>query len=40
MSHISSRLTLHPGDFILIGTPVGVGLARKEFRKAGDVVKV
>jgi 2-keto-4-pentenoate hydratase/2-oxohepta-3-ene-1,7-dioic acid hydratase in catechol pathway len=40
ISHISSRLTLHPGDLILTGTPAGVGLARKEFLKAGDVVKV
>jgi len=40
ISHISSRLTLHPGDLILTGTPAGVGLARKEFLRAGDVVKV
>ena len=40
ISHISSRLTLHPGDLILTGTPSGVGLARNEFLKAGDVVKV
>jgi 2-keto-4-pentenoate hydratase/2-oxohepta-3-ene-1,7-dioic acid hydratase in catechol pathway len=40
IAHISSRLTLHPGDLILTGTPSGVGLARKEFLKAGDVVKV
>ena len=40
ISHLSSRLTLHPGDLILTGTPAGVGLARKEFLKAGDVVKV
>jgi 2-keto-4-pentenoate hydratase/2-oxohepta-3-ene-1,7-dioic acid hydratase in catechol pathway len=33
ISHISSRLTLHPGDLILTGTPAGVGLARKEFLK-------
>jgi 2-keto-4-pentenoate hydratase/2-oxohepta-3-ene-1,7-dioic acid hydratase in catechol pathway len=40
IAHISSRLTLHPGDLILTGTPSGVGLARKEFLKAGDVVRV
>jgi 2-keto-4-pentenoate hydratase/2-oxohepta-3-ene-1,7-dioic acid hydratase in catechol pathway len=40
ISHLSSRLTLRPGDLILTGTPSGVGLARKEFLKAGDVVKV
>jgi 2-keto-4-pentenoate hydratase/2-oxohepta-3-ene-1,7-dioic acid hydratase in catechol pathway len=40
IAHISSMLTLHPGDLILTGTAAGVGLARKEFLKAGDVVKV
>src|SRR5579883_997016 len=40
IAHISSRLTLHPGDLVLTGTPAGVGLARKEFLKAGDVVKI
>jgi 2-keto-4-pentenoate hydratase/2-oxohepta-3-ene-1,7-dioic acid hydratase in catechol pathway len=40
ISHLSTRLTLQPGDLILTGTPAGVGLARKEFLKPGDVVKV
>jgi len=40
ISHLSSRVTLQPGDLILTGTPAGVGLARKEFLKPGDVVKV
>jgi 2-keto-4-pentenoate hydratase/2-oxohepta-3-ene-1,7-dioic acid hydratase in catechol pathway len=40
IAHISSRLTLHPGDLVLTGTPAGVGLARKEFLEAGDVVKL
>ena len=40
IAHLSTRLTLQPGDLILTGTPAGVGLARKEFLKAGDVVKV
>jgi len=40
LSHLSSRITLHPGDLILTGTPSGVGLARGEFLRAGDVVKV
>jgi 2-keto-4-pentenoate hydratase/2-oxohepta-3-ene-1,7-dioic acid hydratase in catechol pathway len=38
ISHLSSRLTLHPGDVILTGTPSGVGAARKEFLKPGDKV--
>ena len=33
LSHLSSRITLHPGDIILTGTPAGVGAARKEFLK-------
>jgi 2-keto-4-pentenoate hydratase/2-oxohepta-3-ene-1,7-dioic acid hydratase in catechol pathway len=40
IAHLSARLTLHPGDLILTGTPAGVGLARKEFLKSGDVVRV
>src|SRR5262245_19172885 len=40
LSHISSRITLHPGDIILTGTPAGVGAARREFLKRGDVTKV
>ena len=40
MAQLSTRLTLQPGDLILTGTPAGVGLARKEFLKSGDVVRV
>ena len=40
IAHLSARITLQPGDLILTGTPAGVGLARKEFLKPGDVVKV
>jgi 2-keto-4-pentenoate hydratase/2-oxohepta-3-ene-1,7-dioic acid hydratase in catechol pathway len=40
IAHISTRITLHPGDVILTGTPAGVGLARNEFLHAGDVVRV
>jgi 2-keto-4-pentenoate hydratase/2-oxohepta-3-ene-1,7-dioic acid hydratase in catechol pathway len=40
IAHLSTRVTLQPGDLILTGTPAGVGLARKEFLKPGDVVKV
>ena len=40
IAQLSTRLTLHPGDVILTGTPAGVGLARKEFLKSGDVVRV
>jgi 2-keto-4-pentenoate hydratase/2-oxohepta-3-ene-1,7-dioic acid hydratase in catechol pathway len=40
IAHLSTRVTLQPGDLILTGTPAGVGLARKEFLQSGDVVKV
>lgn len=40
ITHLSTRITLHPGDLILTGTPAGVGSARREFLKAGDVVRV
>jgi len=40
IAHLSTRITLYPGDLILTGTPAGVGAARREFLKAGDVVRV
>ena len=40
LSHLSSRITLYPGDVILTGTPAGVGAARHEFLKAGDATRV
>jgi 2-keto-4-pentenoate hydratase/2-oxohepta-3-ene-1,7-dioic acid hydratase in catechol pathway len=40
IAQLSSRITLHPGDVIMTGTPAGVGAARQEFLKAGDTVKL
>ena len=40
VAHLSTRITLYPGDLILTGTPAGVGMARREFLKAGDVIRV
>jgi 2-keto-4-pentenoate hydratase/2-oxohepta-3-ene-1,7-dioic acid hydratase in catechol pathway len=40
IEHLSSRITLQPGDVILTGTPAGVGAARPEFLKAGDTVRL
>ena len=40
IAHLSTRMTLYPGDLILTGTPAGVGMGRREFLKSGDVVKV
>jgi 2-keto-4-pentenoate hydratase/2-oxohepta-3-ene-1,7-dioic acid hydratase in catechol pathway len=37
---LSSRVTLHPGDLVLTGTPAGVGMGRRLFLKAGDTVKL
>jgi 2-keto-4-pentenoate hydratase/2-oxohepta-3-ene-1,7-dioic acid hydratase in catechol pathway len=39
VSALSHNITLHPGDVILTGTPSGVGMARKQFLKSGDVVR-
>jgi 2-keto-4-pentenoate hydratase/2-oxohepta-3-ene-1,7-dioic acid hydratase in catechol pathway len=39
IEHLSSRVTLLPGDMILTGTPSGVGAAKGTFLKSGDVVK-
>ena len=36
----STVVTLEPGDVILAGTPSGVGLPRRTFLRAGDVVEV
>lgn len=36
---ISARITLHPGDVILTGTPAGVGAGKGEFLKPGDKVR-
>lgn len=40
IARLSSGMTLHPGDLVLTGTPAGVGSARGEFLKPGDVVKI
>jgi acylpyruvate hydrolase len=40
IEHVTSRLTLDPGDIISTGTPAGVGVARKRTLKKGDVVRV
>lgn len=39
IADISGRLTLHPGDIILTGTPAGVGAGKGEFLKPGDKVR-
>ncbi|MDB5594003.1 MAG: 2-keto-4-pentenoate hydratase [Hyphomicrobiales bacterium] len=40
IADLSARMTLHPGDIILTGTPAGVGNGRGEFLKSGDKVSI
>lgn len=40
IAQLSSRLTLHPGDVILTGTPAGTGAESGEFLKRGDTVRI
>jgi 2-keto-4-pentenoate hydratase/2-oxohepta-3-ene-1,7-dioic acid hydratase in catechol pathway len=40
ISHLSTRLTLRPGDVIATGTPAGCGAARGRFLQPGDRVRI
>ena len=40
IAHLSTVMTLEPGDIIATGTPAGVGIASNTFLKVGDVVRV
>lgn len=40
IAHLSTRLTLRPGDVIATGTPAGCGAARGRFLHSGDRVKI
>lgn len=40
IEHISSIMTLYPGDLIATGTPAGVGHGRNEYLKPGDEVRM
>jgi 2-keto-4-pentenoate hydratase/2-oxohepta-3-ene-1,7-dioic acid hydratase in catechol pathway len=40
ISWASRMMTLEPGDFLLTGSPDGVGFPRREFLKVGDVMTV
>jgi 2-keto-4-pentenoate hydratase/2-oxohepta-3-ene-1,7-dioic acid hydratase in catechol pathway len=39
VAHLSSMITLSPGDIILTGTPAGTGVESGRFLKRGDVIK-
>lgn len=40
IAHLSTRVTLRPGDVISTGTPAGVGMARGRFLRPGDDVRI
>ena len=40
IAHLSTRITLQPGDIVLTGTPMGVGAETGEFLEVGDIVEV
>jgi len=40
VSHLSSRISLYPGDLILTGTPAGVGAERGESLSPGQKVRI
>jgi 2-keto-4-pentenoate hydratase/2-oxohepta-3-ene-1,7-dioic acid hydratase in catechol pathway len=40
IAYLSTVMTLEPGDILATGTPAGVGIAKGQFLKAGDVVRV
>jgi len=40
IAHLSTRMTLQPGDLILTGTPAGVGMGRGRFLQAGETVRL
>ncbi|AQU76842.1 FAA hydrolase family protein [Priestia megaterium] len=40
IEHLSSIMTLEPGDIIGTGTPAGAGFGRNEFLKSGDKVVI
>ena len=40
VAHLSTRLTLRPGDVIATGTPAGCGAARGRFLRPGDRVRI
>jgi 2-keto-4-pentenoate hydratase/2-oxohepta-3-ene-1,7-dioic acid hydratase in catechol pathway len=40
IEELSKRVTLHPGDLILTGTPSGVGMGRNIFLRSGQSVRL
>jgi 2-keto-4-pentenoate hydratase/2-oxohepta-3-ene-1,7-dioic acid hydratase in catechol pathway len=40
VAYLSCHITLNPGDIIATGTPAGCGMARGEFLKPGDQIRI
>ncbi len=40
IAHLSTRITLQPGDLVLTGTPAGVGMAKRRFLQPGETVRM
>jgi 2-keto-4-pentenoate hydratase/2-oxohepta-3-ene-1,7-dioic acid hydratase in catechol pathway len=40
IEELSARVTLHPGDLILTGTPAGVGMGRNVYLKPGQRLRL
>jgi 2-keto-4-pentenoate hydratase/2-oxohepta-3-ene-1,7-dioic acid hydratase in catechol pathway len=40
IEHLTSIMTLYPGDIIATGTPAGTGHGQGEYLKAGDVIRM
>jgi 2-keto-4-pentenoate hydratase/2-oxohepta-3-ene-1,7-dioic acid hydratase in catechol pathway len=40
IAHLSTRVTLYPGDLVLTGTPAGVGMGRNRFLEPGDTLRL
>jgi 2-keto-4-pentenoate hydratase/2-oxohepta-3-ene-1,7-dioic acid hydratase in catechol pathway len=40
ISHLSEKLTLHPGDVVMTGTPAGTGNESQTFLHSGDVIRI
>lgn len=40
IEHLTSIMTLYPGDIIATGTPAGTGHGKGEYLKAGDIIRM
>lgn len=40
IAYLSSRVTLHPGDLLMTGTPAGTGMEQDRFLRIGETVRM